>query len=74
MSNLIKYNYNEAKNAGVCISPTREIMKLGFQDIRVNDMYLPEYIIYEVLNIVDNLPKYIEEFTPRILKNEREAG
>jgi len=74
MSNLIKYNYNEAKNAGVNISPTQEIIKLGFREIRLNDMYLPEYIIYEVLNIVDNLPKYIEEFTPRILKNERETS
>jgi len=68
MSNLIKYNYNDAKNAGVNISPTKEILNLGFQEIRVNDMYLPEYIIYEVYNLVENLPKYIEEFTPRILK------
>ena len=71
MSNLIKYNYNDAKNAGVNISPTKEILNLGFQDIKVNDMYLPDYIIYEVMNLVDNLPKYIENLTPGILRKDR---
>lgn len=65
MSNLIKYNYNDAKTAGVNISPTKEILNLGFKEIRVNDMYLPDYIIYEVFNLVDNLPKYIEELNPK---------
>lgn len=64
MSNLIKYHYSAAKNEGVLISPTKEIVDLGFRGIRVNDMLLPDYIIYEVSNLVDNLPKYITFFNP----------
>lgn len=60
MRNLIKYCYNKAKNCGVNISPTKELMNLGFEGIRINDMYLPEYIIYETRNVIDKLPDYIE--------------
>ncbi len=65
MSNLIRYNYSVAKNEGVMISPTKEIVDLGFRGIRVNDMLLPDYIIYEVSNLVDNLPSYIEFCNPK---------
>ena len=64
MNNMIKYNYNQAKAAGIDISPTEEIVNLGFKGIRINDLYLPEYIIYEVSNFIHDLPNYIESLLP----------
>lgn len=69
MSNLIRYNYNQAKEAGISISPTKEILELGFTGITINDMFLPDYIIYEVNNLIDSLPKYIEFFNPVITQS-----
>lgn len=60
MKNLIKYHYEKAKHIGIEVSPTKELMDLGFRGIRIHDMSLPEYIIYESSNQVERLPKYIE--------------
>ena len=68
MNNSIKYNYDQAKAAGIEISPTTEIVNLGFKGIRINDMALPDYIIYEVSNFIEALPHYIELLIPNSSK------
>ena len=60
MKNLIKYYYEKAKHVGIEISPTKELIDLGFRGIRINDMCLPDFILYETSNVVDRLPNYIE--------------
>lgn len=64
MRNLIKYYYDQAKKIGVQKSPTKELIDLGFRGILINEMHLPEFILYETKNKVDKLPFYIEYCRP----------
>lgn len=69
MKNLIKYHYELAKNIGIESSPTKELMDLGFKSIRINDLALPDYIIYESSNMIDSLPDHIEIYVPKMKKS-----
>jgi len=58
--NLIKYHYAKAKLFGIEVSPTMELIRLGFRGIRIADMRLPEFILYQASNIIEDLPLHIE--------------
>lgn len=73
MKNLIKYHYAKAKSIGIKNSPTKELIDLGFQEILINDLYLPDFIMYETSNKLDKLPSYIEVIIPQV-NGERKAA
>jgi len=60
MKNLIKYHYEQAKECGIEQSPTEELVELGFRGLRINYVMLPQYIIYEASNLIEELPGHIE--------------
>jgi hypothetical protein len=58
---LVKYHYRSAHDAGVKELPGDQMIELGFQIKKLHSVDIADFIIFEVENVIEPLPDYVEK-------------